>query len=256
MNAFKFTLIAAAVLAAAGAARAEAPVLSVGYASLSGPTVTFEDLVLPDPDGSLLNGIVSSGGVQFGERFAGQELAVAKAPRPGVPLAQDWFDDLSFGSPTAGLTLLAGAAGANLGGYDYGDANAQALAGIGPQNSDLSDPFGFGSISARFATPVSALGFQVRDTDAGAAWLSLYRADGSLIQTLSLAPLADTGYAFARSDGTADIAGFSLYHRDAYYGIAIDNLVYGTAAAVPEPSAAWLLGAGLLWIGARWRRPR
>jgi hypothetical protein len=239
----RHTLAVLAALAPA-AALAQA-VIGTPYAAISGSTVTFEDLVLPDPEGSLLDGIVSSGGVAFGERFDGQELARALAPRPGS-VAQDWFDDLSFGSPTAGLVLLAGASGANLGGYDYGGANAQALAGIGPQNTDGSDPFGFGAISGRFAVGVSALGLQIRESDGGAGWLNLYRADGSLIQTLSLGPLVDGYYGYARSDGSADIAGFSLYHRDTYYGIAIDNLVYGSAAPVPEPGAATLMVAGLL----------
>ena len=55
---------------------------------------------------------------------------MAKAPRPGA-VAQDWFDDLSFGTPAAGLTLLAGEAGANLGAYHYGDADGAALFGMG-----------------------------------------------------------------------------------------------------------------------------
>ena len=254
MQTLKATLLALTGLAIAAPVLADAPVRSVGYASLSGPVVSFEDLTLADPGGSLLEGIVNSGGVQFGERFAGQELAIAKAPRPGSALpAQDWFDDLRYGSPVAGLVLLAGDAGANLGGYDYGDANHQALAGVGPQNSDGSDPFGMGAISARFSTPVSALGLLLRETDGGDAWLSLYRSDGSLIQTLSLGPLQDGTVAFERSDGSADIAGFTLYHRDSYYGIAIDNLVL--ASAVPEPAGAWLWAAGLIGLAAL-RSPR
>lgn len=257
MQRFNITPTAAAAAAAlfgglaATAARADtAAVVSVDYALVAGALASFEDLVLADPGGTLLEGIVASGGVLFGERFAGQELAVTLAPRPGA-VAQDWFDNLHFGSPEAGLVLLAGAEGANLGGYDYRDANGQALAGIGPRNSDGSDPFGFGAISGRFATGVSALGLQIRETDNGAGWLSLYREDGSLIQTLNLGPLQDGYFAFARSDGSADIAGFSIYHTDSYYGIAIDNLVAGSV--VPEPASAWLLGAGVL-LGVAWRK--
>lgn len=240
---------AAAVLALGLPVAAQAQALvAVNYTQLTGSLSTFEDLTLADHNGTLLEGIVQSGGVRFGERFAGQELALTRAPRPGQ-VAQDWFDDLRFGSPTAGLELLAGDVGANLGGYDYGDADGQALAGIGPQNSDGSDPFGFGAISARFDTGVSALGLQIREADGGAGWLALYRADGSLIQTLSLGPLNNGYLAFARSDGSADIAGFSLYHTDSYYGIAIDNLVAGSV--VPEPATAWLLGAGVLGLALR-----
>ncbi|XHS78059.1 PEP-CTERM sorting domain-containing protein [Burkholderiaceae bacterium UC74_6] len=242
--------LAAALLALCGSAALAGPTTEVNYASLSGTLISFSELALADGDSQLIEGLFSSGGVMFGERFAGQELSIAKAPRPGA-VAQDWFDDLSYGSPTSGLTLLAGAAGANLGAYNYGDANGVALAGIGPQNSDGSDPFGFGAVSARFAAPVSALGFQLRDSDYGGIWLSLYRTDGSLIETLNLSNRGDGFYAFTRSDGTADIAGFSLTNRDAYYGIALDNLVI---SAVPEPASALLLGCGVAALIARRRQ--
>lgn len=226
----------------------------VSYSALTATTtVTFSELVAQPFDSVLIDGLLSSGGVLFGERFAGQELAVAKAPRPGA-IAQDWFDDLSFGSPTAGLTLLAGAAGANLGAYHYGDAGGAALTGIGPQNTDGSDPFGFGAISARFTSSVSALGLQLRDTDGGAITLSLYRDDGSLIEAVDLSGRSDGFYAFARTGGAADIAGFTLTHRDSYYGIAIDNLVLATP--VPEPASAVLALGGLLVLAVARRRAR
>lgn len=232
--------VAALLILFASASRADA-VAELSYASLSGPVISFSELAVSQPEGQLIEGLLTSGGVQFGERFAGQELAIAKQPRPGA-VAQDWFDDLSLGSPAAGLSLLAGAVGANLGAYDYGDANGIALAGIGPQNPDGSDPFGSGAISARFAAPVSGLGLQLRESDGGAITLSLYRLDGTLIQALDLSGRGDGFYAFTRSDGSADIAGFTLTNRDSYYGIAMDNLVL---AAVPEPSGALLASTGL-----------
>lgn len=218
----------------------------VAYASLGGSAITFSELA----DGVVIDGLLASGGVQFGERFAGQELAVAKAPRPGA-VAQDWFDDLSFGAPTAGLALLAGAAGANLGAYDYGGADGLALFGIGPQPGAAD---GFGAISARFASPVSALGIQLRDADGGAITLQLYRTDGSLIEAVDLSGRHDGRYAFARSGGAADIAGFTLSNRDSYYGVSLDNLVL--AAPVPEPASALLLIPGLLTLAATRRRAR
>jgi len=227
-----------------GAAQAGAT-SEVAYASLHGSAVTFSELI----DGASIDGLLASGGVLFGERFAGQELAVAKAPRPGA-VAQDWFDDLSFGAPSAGLTLLAGAAGANLGAYSYGDADGTALFGVGPQ---IGSADGFGAISARFASPVSALGLQLRDADGGAITLSLYRTDGSLIQAVDLSGRSDGRYAFARTGGAADIAGFSLTNRDSYYGVSLDNLVLA-AAPVPEPASALLLPAGLALLWAARRR--
>jgi len=248
--AIKKSIAAAAFGLLAAAGGHAGTVDEVSYGQLSGTTISFSELAVAALDSQLLEGLYSSGGVSFGERFAGQELSIAKAPRPGV-MAQDWFDDLSFGAPTAGLTLLAGAVGANLGAYNYGDDAGVALAGIGPQNIDGSDPFGLGALSARFASPVSALGFQMRDSDLGTITLNLYRTDGSLISSVNLSGRADGYYAFARGDGTADIAGLSLTNRDSYYGIAIDNLVVG---AVPEPSMALLLGGGLALLSLARRR--
>jgi hypothetical protein len=225
-------------------------VTEVPYATLTGAPITFSELA----DGAVIDGLLNSGGVQFGERFDGQELAIAKAPRPGA-IAQDWFDDLSFGTPAAGLSLLPGAAGANLGAYRYGDADGTALFGIGPQNPDGSDASGFGALSARFASPVSALGFQLRDVDGGPVTLQLYRADGSLIEAVDLSGRGDGRFAFARIGGVADIAGFSLTSRDSYYGVSLDNLLLATAA-VPEPASVVLLLPGLLTVLAARRRAR
>ena len=249
----KLQPLAALLLAlSAGAAQAGATT-EVAYASLGGAALTFNELAASAFDSVTLDGLLTSGGVQFGERFAGQELAVAKAPRPGA-VAQDWFDDLGNGAPTAGLTLLAGAAGANLGAYHYGDADGAALFGVGPQNTDGSDPSGFGALSARLASPVSALGFQLRDADGGAITLQLYRADGSLIEAVDLSGRTDGRYAFARTGGAADIAGFTLTNRDSYYGVSLDNLVL--AAPVPEPASALLLLPGLLTLVATRRSSR
>ncbi|MFG6440269.1 hypothetical protein [Roseateles sp. LKC17W] len=240
------TLAALAFSLVAGAAQAAAT-QEVHYTSLNGTAISFSELA----DGALIDGVLTSGGVQFGERFDGQELAIAKAPRPGE-VAQDWFDDLSNGTPTAGLTLLAGAAGANLGAYNYGDADGTALFGVGPL-AGAAD--GFGAISARFASPVSALGFQLRDVNGGAVTLSLYRIDGGLIEAVDLSGRSDGRFAFARTGGTADIAGFTLTHRDDYYGVSLDNLVLATAP-VPEPASALLLVPGLLTLAAVARRRR
>ena len=242
---FRFQPLAALLLGLAMNAAQAAATSEVAYASLHGAAVSFSELT----DGALIDGLLSSGGVLFGERFAGQELAVSKAPRPGA-VAQDWFDDLGFGGPTAGLTLLAGAVGANLGAYNSGDADGMALFGVGPL-SGAAD--GFGAISARFAAPVSALGFQLRDADGGVITLQLYRTDGSLIEAVSLSGRTDGRYAFARSGGAADIAGFTLTNRDSYYGVSLDNLVT-SAAPVPEPASALLLPAGLALLWAARRR--
>ena len=241
-------LLTGLVLGHSGQARAAATT-EVSYATLLGSSVDFNELATAPFDSVVIDGLLTSGGVQFGERFAGQELAVAKLPRPGA-VAQDWFDDLSFGLPTAGLALLAGVVGGNLGAYHYGDADGAALFGLGPQAGNTD---GFGAISARFAAPVAALGLQLRDDDGGAVMLNLYRTDGSLIEAVDLGGRSDGRYAFARSGGAADIAGFSLTNRDSYYGVSIDNLRLGSVAAdvraLPEPGSFALLLAGFTAMG-------
>lgn len=247
MKKFNITALAATLALALGAGTAQAAATSeVAYGSLTGSTITFSSLT----EGNI-DGLLTLGGVQFGERFDGQELAYTLAPRVGSnPPAQDRFDNLSFGSPLAGLTLLAGAAGANLGAYNYGDDDGMALFGAG---ADASYAEGLGAISARFAAPVSALGFQLRDVDGGTVTLSLYRLDGSLIQHVDLSGRTNGFFAFARTGGTADIAGFSLTNNDGYYGVSMDNLVL-SAAPVPEPATALLLLPGLLTLGVIARR--
>ena len=246
---FKHHALAALALGLIAGATQAAATSEVSYTSLNGTVITFSELA----DGVSIDGLLTSGGVQFGERFVGQELAVTKAPLPGSMTQQEWFDDLGNGSPTAGLTLLAGATGANLGAYDYGDAHGTALFGVGPLASSAD---GFGAISARFASPVSALGFQLRDVDYGAVTLSLYRLDGSLIQNVDLGgrtdQFGDLFVAFTRTGGTADIAGFSLTNVDSRFGVSLDNLVL--AAPVPEPASALLMLPGLLALGLVARR--
>jgi hypothetical protein len=72
---------------------------------------------------------------------------------------------------------------------------------------------------------------------------------------VDLSGRTDGRYAFSRSGGAADIAGFTLTHRDSYYGVSLDNLVL-TAAPVPEPASALLLVPGLLTLAAVARRRR
>ncbi|HEY0953323.1 MAG TPA: PEP-CTERM sorting domain-containing protein [Roseateles sp.] len=249
MKKFNITTLAVTLAVALAAGSAQAAATSeVAYGSLTGSTITFSSLTEGDIDG-----LLTLGGVQFGERFDGQELAYTLAPRVGSETpAQDRFDNLSFGSPLAGLTLLAGAAGANLGAYDYGDAHGVALFGAG---ADASYAAGLGAISARFGAPVSALGFQLRDVDGGAVTLSLYRLDGSLIEHVDLSGRSDGFFAFARSGGTADIAGFSLTNSDGYYGVSMDNLVL-SAAPVPEPGSYALMLAGMAVVAGIARRRR
>ncbi len=82
-----------------------------------------------------------------------------------------------------------------------------SLFGAGPQAGNAE---GLGAVSARFAAPMTALGLQLLSAHGGRITLSLYRLDGSLIEQVGLSGRSDGFYAFARSGGVADIAGFSL----------------------------------------------
>ena len=86
----------------------------------------------------------------------------------------------------------------------------------------------------------------------GSAFLSFFRADGSLISDITLSGLANGFYGFSREGGVNDIFGVSIWNADDG-GIGFDNLKHDVAStinpAVPEPSTWAMMILGFAGVG-------
>lgn len=229
-------------LAAIGltASAAQAQITQVAYGSLTGAqTVTFDDV----PGNANYDSIFFSNGVGFAERFVGQTLTNSSN-----------FDVLG-GAPTGGsLVLQLGAANQNL--SVLVNAGTNVLTGLGPLGYPSADSIGEGAFAALFSSDQSQFGFQLVGGDGGTAFVSFFRANGSLIQTIALSGLANTFYGFQRDGGVNDIRGISIYNNDAG-GIGFDNLrfdVPSVGGAVPEPATWAMMMLGFGAMGAALRR--
>jgi hypothetical protein len=240
----KTALVAFATLFAVSTA-ASAQITQVSYASLTGTQITtFDDVPGGGAPGTNYDGIFFSNGVGFAERFVGQTVANVGG-----------FDQLG-GSPSGALALQVGAAGQNL--NIFTNAGSQVLTGLGPSGFPDFGAIGEGSFAALFTSGQSQFGFQLVGGNAGTAFISFFRGDGSLIQAISLGGLADTFYGFSRDGGIQDIRGISIWNNDAA-GIGFDNLkfdVRSTGGVVPEPASWAMLIAGFGLVGGSMRRRR
>lgn len=232
----------AAILGAISwAAPATAQITQVDPATLTGTQVVNFTSVSGGPaPGTKYDGLLVIDGVAFGERFAGQSVT----PN-GV------FDQL-VGVPSGALDLLSGSAGQNL--AVFNSPAGQVLAGIGTLGYPANDALGEGAVSILFPTLQSEFGFRLAGGNGGSAFLSFFRADGSLIGSSSLAnlPLGVANFGFTRNGRIADIAGISLWNNDVT-GFGIANIRFNVATGVPEPStwAMMLLGFLAVGIGVR-----
>lgn len=239
------------ILALAGALAvpiiASAQISQVAYGTLSGTQlVTFDDIVGGGQPGTNYNSIFYSNGVGFAERFVGQTVTASGD------------NDQLGGSPSGGgLALQTGAADRNLNVFFY--TTSQVMTGLGPRGFPNADAIGEGAFAALFSSGQSQFGFQLVGGGGGTAFLSFFRADGSLIQNISLGGLSDTFYGFSRDGGLQDIFGISLWNDDSG-GIGFDNLKFDVQSVnpnvVPEPATYALFSAGLVVIGATIRRRR
>ena len=109
-------------------------------------TSNFEDVTGSPFPGTVYNGVLTSGGIRYAERFAGQTLGFSGD------------NDVLSGAPSNPLTLQVGAANQNLDvGFDNGTNDLIPCGLLG-----CSDPNGYGegSLAALFPTLVSQVGFQ------------------------------------------------------------------------------------------------
>ena len=223
---------------------AAAQIMQVDPATLSGTqSVNFTGVAGGPSPGTNYDGLLVIDGVAFGERFAGQSV---------TPLGV--FDELS-GSPNAPLDLLAGSAGRNL--AVFTTPAGAVLGGVGTLGYPAGDALGEGAVSILFPTLQSEFGFRLAGGNGGSAFLSFYRADGSLIgsSTLSNLPVGVSNYGFVRTGGIADIAGISLWNNDVT-GFGIGNIRFNVATGVPEPSTWAMMLLGFLAVGIGLRRGR
>ena len=95
-----------------------------------------------------------------------------------------------------------------------------------------------------FSNDQSQFGFQLLGGNGGDAFVSFFRRNGTLIQTIDIGGLADDFYGFSRDGGVLDIAGVSIYNNDAA-GIGLDNLRHDviSVADSPEPSTFSLIAS-------------
>jgi hypothetical protein len=198
-------------------------IVSIDPASVPCAQVTnFEDLAGGDTPGSNYEGLIWSGGMQFGELFAGQTLG-----------ASGDFDAVS-GTPTNPLTELAGSAGHNLDVLTY---VSNVLTGLGPVGFPDIDAIGEGSMAMMFAAPQARVSFQLAGGNGGSATVTFYRADGSLIDTVVITGLAEDFYGFETADQSNSIVGILVQTTDAS-GIGVDNICR-EGAVVPTRAVSW-----------------
>ena len=174
------------------------------------PLVTFDNRAGGENPGTNGDGVVTTGGLSFAERFVGQTLS-----------ANGDFDLIS-GVPTNPLALQVGAPGQNLDVFQY---VSNVLAGLGNLGFPDLDAIGEGAIAIRFSVLQSRVSFDLVGGNSGSATLGFYRADGSLIDNVVVSGLADTRYGFATDAGQKIIAGILIQTTDPS-GIGVDNICH------------------------------
>lgn len=172
-------------------------------------TIDFDDVTSSIGIGSRIDSILIRDGARFGERFAGQHKT-----------ARGDYDRIS-GTPFNPLAVIDGGPGETLGAMHL--SGTIVLHGHGPRRYPRVEAVGEGSIAILFDRDQPALSFDIRGGEAGRADIVFLRRDGSLIDSHSIGPLGEKGYAFHRNDHSPDIAGILLLNTDPQ-GIAIDNL--------------------------------
>jgi hypothetical protein len=189
------------------------PVCLVDPDSLSLPQViTFDDVRSGAGPGYLVDDILPLPGATFGERFAGQSVFGAGT-----------HDEVT-GSAFAPLTMLPGAAGQNLSLVRFGGNTV--LNGYGVRGFPKRDAQGEGAIAVLFDEDQSALAFDLRGGEAGVAYVTFHRRDGTLLGQVPIEPTGEFSVGFLRADGSSDIAGFVLTNKDPQ-GMALDTLRFG-----------------------------
>lgn len=174
--------------------------------------ITFEGVRSGTGPGRNVDDILPLPGATFGERFAGQSTH-----------ARGSHDEIT-GDAFAPLTMMPGAAGQNLSVVHF--SGQTVLNGYGAAGFPKREAQGEGAIAVLFDADQSALAFDLRGGEAGAAFVTFYRRDGSAIGQVPVEPTGEFAVGFLRTTGEADIAGFIITNTDPQ-GLAIDTLRFG-----------------------------
>jgi hypothetical protein len=207
LRALTFALLPLPVLAC------ENPVCLVDPDDLILPRVIdFDDLASGWGPGVEVDDVLALQGASFGEHFAGQNVA-----------SRDTFDSVT-GPAFGPLTLMPGPDGQNLSVVHF-SGNA-VINGWGAAGFPKREAQGEGAIAVMFDEDQSALAFDLRGGEAGAAQVIFLRRDGGLIGSVNVQPTGEFAVGFYRQNGKSDIAGVVITNTDPQ-GLAIDTLRFG-----------------------------
>ena len=174
--------------------------------------IDFDDLASGWGPGIEVDDVLPLAGASFGEHFAGQRVASSNS------------FDLITGPAIQPLTLMAGQEGQNLSVVNF-SGNA-VINGWGMAGFPKREAQGEGAIAVLFDNDQSALAFDLRGGEAGAASVTFLRRDGDVIATVPVEPTGEFAVGFIRNKGQEDIAGFVVTNTDPQ-GLAIDTLRFG-----------------------------
>ena len=207
MRAIFFALLPCSALACG------APVCLVDPDSLILPKIIdFDDLASGWGPGVEIDEILPLKGASFGEHFAGQQVSNT-----------DTFDHIS-GPAFRPLTLVAGPEGQNLSVVNF--SGNSVINGWGAAGFPKREAQGEGAIAVLFDADQSALAFDLRGGEAGAAYVTFLRRNGDVIGVVPVQPTGEFTVGFIRAKGKEDIAGIVITNTDPQ-GLAIDTLRFG-----------------------------
>jgi len=238
------TAVAGIGLGLFSATALQAQVTQVDYTSLTGTqSVSFAPVASGAAPGTNYDNVLILSGVGFGEHFSGQTVT-----------ANGDFDTIG-GTPSGGLTLQPGSPGHNLDIFDHSIVGT-LITGLGPLGFPDGDAIGEGAVSLLFSTDQSEFGFRLAGGNGGNGYISFFREDGSLIDSLTLGSLPPVSFfGFARDGGVHDIRGVSIWNDDVT-GFGLSHFRYDVASALPEPGtwAMMIVGFGAIGLALRRRR--
>ena len=223
-------MIRAALLCLCLAAPAVAQVMATDYDGLAAQVqgrIDFEDFRAPPEPGISVEGVIHRNGASIGETLKGLDVRHLAGPGNGR------FD--GFQGSNATLTPLPGPPGRNLAIAKHRGLGSAAMYPLGPVGFPDPAALGEGTFAVVFDVDQAAFGFRMHADYAdplgsrpapGRAFLVVWdrqgRAVGFDIVSLRYGPMA---LAWARPDGVADIAGFTVAPDDPG-GYAIDDIIF------------------------------